>query len=323
MSKFKAKRDRTMMLNISPFWRRWLAFLGTALLLISCLHSASPSMLPAPSASATAAIASSTPPQDILVTQYSLPSSTVHVAVIPTVTPQRFVIAPLLAEGLDLLDNWAQQSNAIALLNGGFFDPANQQSTSYVIQHGELTADPRQNERLVGNPNLAPYLAQIFNRAEFRHYRCGSENRYAIARHLDPIPPTCQLESALGAGPQLLPELTLEAEGFLAVVNGAVIRDPLGYDRPNARSAVGILANGDVIWVMAAQQPEAPRTSGLSLPELADFMRSLGTVAAMNLDGGSSAAIYYNGQTTYGKVNEAGNLVIRPIKSILIVQSIP
>lgn len=278
-------------------------------------------MLPTPSTSVTPAIASSPLPADIVTTQYSLPNSTVHVVVIPTVTPLRFAIAPILAEGLDLVDNWARQSNAIAAINGGFFDPANQQSTSYVVEQGELTADPRQNERLVGNPSLAPYLDQIFNRAEFRHYRCGSENQYAIARRLDPMPPSCQLESALGAGPQLLPELTLEAEGFLDVVNGAVIRNPLGYDRPNARSAVGILANGDVIWVMAAQQPNAPRTSGLSLSELAEFMRSLGTVAAMNLDGGSSAAIHYNGQTAYGKVNEAGNLVIRPIKSMLMVQS--
>lgn len=278
---------------------------------------------PTPSVSATAAIAPSAPPSDILTTQYSLPHSTVHAVVIPTATSQRFAIAPILAEGLDLLDDWARQSNAIAAINGGFFDPANQQSTSYVIQHGELTADPRQNERLVGNPSLAPYLDQILNRSEFRRYRCGSQHQYAIARHLNPAPAGCQLESALGAGPQLLPELTLQAEGFLGMVDGAVIRDPLGYDRPNARSAVGILANGDVIWVMAAQQPNAPQGSGLTLPELADFMRSLGTVAAINLDGGSSAAIYYSGQTTYGKVNEAGNSVIRPIKSMLMVQSVP
>lgn len=320
-SKGNSKRDRNRMLNTSPFWRRWLAFLGTAFLLISCLHSASPSMLPNPSASVTTAIASSTPP-DVLITQYPLPNSTVHVVTIPTATPQRFALKPVLAPGLEPLDNWAQQSKAIAAINGGFFDPANQQSTSYVIQQGELTADPQQNERLVGNPSLAPYLSQIFNRTEFRHYRCDTGDHYAIARRLDPTPPTCQLESALGAGPQLLPELTLEAEGFLDRANGIVIRDPLGYDRPNARSAIGILANGDVVWAMA-QQSNAPGTSGLSLPELADFMRSLGAITAMNLDGGSSAAIHYSGQTVYGKVNEAGDSVIRPIKSMLILQSIP
>lgn len=319
-AKGNAKRDRNVTLNALYSWRQWLAFLGGALLLVSCLHLATPSLPPAPSEPVTAAIAPSTPPPAILITQYPLPNSTVHVIVIPTTAFQQFSIAPVLVEGLDLLDNWARQSNAIALLNGGFFDPTNQQSTSYIVTRGELTADPRQNERLVGNPSLAPYLAQIFNRTEFRHYRCGNDDHYAIARRLDPARPNCQLESVLGAGPQILPDLTLESEGFLATVNGDVVRDPLGYGRPNARSAVGILANGDVMWAMAAQQPDAPRTSGLSLPELADFMRSLGAVAAMNLDGGSSAAIHYSGQTIYGKVDEAGNSVIRPIKSMLMLQ---
>lgn len=320
------KRDRastTMTLNQPHGWRQWLALLGTTLLLVSCLRLPSPSPPAPPQSAALAASASSPPSPELRISQYSLPRSTVHVVVIPAGVPQRFAIEPVVAQGLELLEGWARQSNAIAALNGGFFDPANQQSTSHVIQQGEVTADPRQNQRLVGNPSLAPYLEQIFNRPEFRHYRCEDEGFYAIAPHRDPAPPGCQIETALGAGPQLLPELTLEADAFLAVSNGTVIRDPLGYNRPNARSAVGILANGDVVWVMAAQQPEAPGSSGLSLLELADFMRSLGAVTAMNLDGGSSAAIYANSQTVYGKVNEAGNPVVRPIKSMLVVRSLP
>lgn len=320
-----------MTLHKPHVWRQWLALLGATLLLVSCLRSPSPSPPAAPQTAGLAAIpaprrqanASSPPSPELRISQYSLPRSTVHVVVIPTAVPQRFAIEPVLAQGLELLEGWARQSNAIAALNGGFFDPANRQSISYVIQQGEITADPRQNQRLVANPSLAPDLEQIFNRAEFRHYRCGVSNRYAIAPHRDPAPLGCQIETALGAGPQLLPELTLEAEAFLSVSNGTVIRDPLGYSRPNARSAVGILANGDVVWVMAAQQLEAPGSSGLSLPELADFMRSLGAVTAMNLDGGSSAAIYANGLTVYGKVNEAGNPVVRPIKSMLVVRSLP
>ena len=312
-----------MTLNQPHGWRQWLALLGTTLLLVSCLRLPSPSPPAPPQTAALAASASSPPSPELRIRQYSLPRSTVHVVVIPAGVPQRFAIEPVLAQGLEPLEGWARQSNAIAALNGGFFDPANQQSTSYVIQQGEVTADPRQNQRLVGNPSLAPYLEQIFNRPEFRHYRCEDEEFYAIAPHRDPAPPGCQIETALGAGPQLLPELTLEADAFLAVSNGTVIRDPLGYNRPNARSAVGILANGDVVWVMAAQQPEAPGSSGLSLLELADFMRSLGAVTAMNLDGGSSAAIYANSQTVYGKVNEAGNPVVRPIKSMLVVRSLP
>jgi exopolysaccharide biosynthesis protein len=42
----------------------------------------------------------------------------------------------------------------------------------------------------------------------------------------------------------------------------------------------------------------------------------------MNLDGGSSAALYYGGETIYGKVNESGEAVQRPVKSALLVQMI-
>jgi exopolysaccharide biosynthesis protein len=48
-------------------------------------------------------------------------------------------------------------------------------------------------------------------------------------------------------------------------------------------------------------------------------MSSLGAVKAMNLDGGSSASLYYNGRAIYGRVDQAGKKIIRPIKSILSV----
>jgi exopolysaccharide biosynthesis protein len=40
----------------------------------------------------------------------------------------------------------------------------------------------------------------------------------------------------------------------------------------------------------------------------------------MNLDGGSSSSFYYKGKTFYGKVNENGNPIKRPVKSALLIQ---
>ncbi|WP_421657247.1 phosphodiester glycosidase family protein [Leptothermofonsia sp. ETS-13] len=216
------------------------------------------------------------------------------------------------------MDVFARQYGAIAAINGGFFDPVNQKSTSYITRQGKLVADPHHNERLIKSPDLAPYLEKILNRSEFRRYRCGSGFRYAIARHRDPSPPDCQLIDALGGGPRLLPENTAEQEGFIASANGTLIRDAIGSHQLNARSAIGITDRGDILLVMAAQKPGG---TGVSLPDLAAFMKTLGVTQAMNLDGGTSSALYFQNKTLYGKLSEPGNPTRRPVKSVLLVHS--
>lgn len=249
---------------------------------------------------------------------HTLPSSVVHTLLIPA--QSQFSVTLALSPELDTLKNFAQNHQAIAVLNGGFFDPVNHKSTSYVIQQGRLVADPHLNKRLMNNPDKAPYLDKILNRTEFRRYLCGQTGRYDIALHSQPTPNGCQLVYALGGGPRLLPEITSLQEGFLEVSNGQVIRDALGSRQPNARTAVGITRDGSVIWVMVAQKSEPATSSGMSLPALANFMKTIGVESAMNLDGGSSSSLYYQGKTFYGKFDKSGNQVKRPVKSVLLVQ---
>lgn len=258
------------------------------------------------------------PPIKILQYQsHSLPRSTVHTLFIPA--GGDFVVTPALAPELDTLEGFAQKHQAAAALNGGFFDPANRKATSYVVLQGKQQADPRLNERLMNNPDLMPYLNKILDRTEFRRYQCKQTIQYDIALHSQLPPAGCQLIDALGGGPRLLPKITAVPEGFLAYANGEVIRDPLNSKQPDARTAVGITRDGNLIWAMVARKPGVS-TAGMSLLELADFLKALGVEQAMNLDGGSSSSLYYQGKTFYGKVNEAGNLVRRPIKSVLLVQ---
>ena len=255
--------------------------------------------------------------------QRTLAQSEVHILLIPS--ESRFLVTPALSPHLNTVEEFAQKHRAIAqsavpkaiaIINGGFFDPNNQKTTSVVVLQGKLVADPRQNERLINNPNLKPYLAKILNRSEFRRYLCGQAVRYDIVLHNAPSPTGCQLIDALGGGPQLLPELTLKQEGF---VDSANSRDALGSTQPNARTAVGITRDGSIVLVMVAQKPKAPKNSGISLPALADFLKSLGVQKAMNVDGGNSSSLYYNGKSFYGKVDLDGNFIKRPVKSVLIV----
>jgi hypothetical protein len=291
---------------------------GLGLIAASLIGSGSCAVQSLPSVSIT----SNPPASRLAAPQYtvtSLPTSDVHILQIPA--NGSYEVVPAVTPETADLSTFAHQHNAIAVLNGGFFDPQNQQSTSYVTVQGQQVADPKQNERLINNPDLAPYMDRILNRSEFRRYQCDQNQRYDIALHSEPVPTRCELLDALGAGPQLLPELTSEQEGFTATdMSGTVIRDALGSSQPNARTAVGITQAGDVVWVMAAQKPGV-NPSGLSLPELAEFMRTLGAEAALNLDGGSSSALLYEGITVHGKLDAEGNPVMRPVKSVLLLRT--
>lgn len=168
-----------------------------------------------------------------------LPRSIVHTVLIPA--QSAYVVTSAVSDGLETVEAFAHKSAAIAALNAGFFDPVNQQTTSHVVVNGKLAADPRQNDRLINNPDLTKYLDQILNRSEFRTYRCGTVTRYDITPHTAPTPKSCQLIAAIGAGPQLLPDSTAAAEGFVDIASG---RDALGSTQPNARAAIGLTAAG-------------------------------------------------------------------------------
>ena len=300
--------------GVCPTSVRTIVWLSLILIDLGFLLSCRPQPKPPSFASSTVQ-----PPddKDVRYNTHVFKQGVVHTLLIPAASG--FSVTPALSQPLSSLENFARKYHAIAAINGGFFDPENQKSTSYITRQGVLVADPRQNERLMDNPKLAPYLKKILNRSEFRRYRCGQTVRYDIALHSEPSDPGCQLVDALGGGPRLLPELTLVQEGFLDVANGKVRRDPLGNRQPNARSAIGITRDGSILVVMVAQKPEAPTTSGMSLPALAAFMKTQGVEKAMNLDGGSSSSFYYKGKTVYGKVDEKGNWVRRELFSVLLI----
>jgi hypothetical protein len=231
-------------------------------------------------------------------------------------------IAPALATVESSL--WEEAGKKpVFIINGGFFDPKNTLTTSYLYKNGQLVGDPHDNRQLVENPNIQPYLAKIFNRTEFRIYECGLQGekhvQYDIVQHDAPIPQHCSLQEGLGAGPQLLPRVMSFEEGFIDYnAEGKITRDPIGVNANNARSGLGIKANGDLLIVMAAQVPEENK-KGFSLQDLADELKALGAVKAMALDGGSSSSLLYEGHAYFGKFNKDGSPVIRPVKSVLML----
>jgi Phosphodiester glycosidase len=232
-----------------------------------------------------------------------------HIVTIPN--DRRYQVKPALSSIVQTVDQLTQ--TALVGINAGFFDPSNQQTTSHIVINQVNVANPQTNSRLVDNPKLKPYLNQIFDRSEFRRYNCQDQTQYRIQRHSQPGLPNCQLIDAIGAGPALLPELTAEPEAFLDPTTG---RDPIGINQPNARSAIGITADQQILLVMVAQTAIG---GGITLPDLAKLMQSLGAVQALNLDGGTSSAIFYQNQLIYGKRNQSHQPEGRPVKSAIVV----
>ncbi|WP_072016237.1 phosphodiester glycosidase family protein [Leptolyngbya sp. KIOST-1] len=262
------------------------------------------------------------PPVPPVYETVTLPAATMHVVTIAD--PVHYPVRVAVVDGLERVDHIAArvcegEGCVATAINAGFFDPNNGLTTSYVVVDGALVADPNQNERLIGNPDLASYMDRILNRSEFRRYDCGGIPSYDIVLHQEPVPTGCNLADAVGAGPQLLPLNTSEEEGF---VDRAVNRDALGSQSANARSAVGLKADGSVVLAMAAQVPGVS-PSGVTMAEMAAFLGDRGVVQALNLDGGSSSTLMYQGTTYFGRLNASGEQVQRPVKSILWVENTP
>ncbi len=72
----------------------------------------------------------------------------------------------------------------------------------------------------------------------------------------------------------------------------------------NPRSAIGYTADGDL--VMVAVDGREGSSVGMTLMQLANFMKSAGCTNAMNLDGGGSTVMYVNGQVVNNPAFKGG-----------------
>ncbi len=88
----------------------------------------------------------------------------------------------------------------------------------------------------------------------------------------------------------------------------------------HARTAVGILPNGHWIFVVI---DKIGMFDGMTMDELTEFMISLNCTDALNLDGGGSSTIVYNGEiknSPHGDENEGqGQKVVRRVSDAIIV----
>ena len=227
-------------------------------------------------------------------------------------------IVPYVSDSLETVQFVAEKTDAIAAINAGFFDPTNSKTTSYIIKDKQLVADPALNSHLMDNPDLQEYLPTILNRSEFRiqdcMLNCGRYIReFDITEHNEGTG-KCEITHSIQAGPQLVPDLMLEKEGFVVRKNGKVIRQSAGALGKYARSAIGIKDN-HVLLVAVSNE------AAMTLKQLAELMKNLEVDKALALDGGSSTSLYVNlpGQEKFVLISAKDNAA-RRVKSIILIK---
>lgn len=116
-------------------------------------------------------------------------------------------------------------------------------------------------------------------------------------------------ETVLGAGPRLL------LDGEVAVDAGREgFRDPHVLGRA-PRTAVGVTGHNKLLLVAVLR--------AVTLTELAKTMRAMGCVQAMNLDGGSSSAMYFDGKAMVWPQRPLVNLLVVHEDVPLLARTVP
>ncbi len=222
----------------------------------------------------------------------------------------RAKLQPVIVSELETNNDVYKRLHPRFIVNAGFFDPKNQKTVSYVVVNGEVILDPKQNENLMNNVALKPYIDKILNRSEFRIL----ENEkgkilYDIAAHNDAIPEGYKIKHAIQAGPMLVPDLKLEEEFFILKRDGKIISESASSLHKYARTAIGIKENNVYIIIVTNDAP-------MTLEEVANFARSLGLEKAMAFDGGGSTS--FDSQELH-IISEKDNQA-RKLKSFLMLK---
>ena len=199
---------------------------------------------------------------------YTVDGTEVYAAEASLASPEYLKTA--LAQGLygknvtEETSQIAADNDAILAINGDYYGA---REKGYVIKNGELYRDTA----ISGQEDLVIY----------------EDGSFGIIRE-DEI--TADELIASGAVNTLSFGPALVESGKVTVGENEEVARAMSS---NPRTAIGIKADGTYLFVVADGRTE--ESEGLSLYDLAEFMKELGAVTAYNLDGGGSSTMVFNG----------------------------
>lgn len=180
---------------------------------------------------------------------------------------------------LKTTSTYGKENNAIAAINGTFFDVKNGGSVDYIKVNGNIIAPNRldKNNKRAMHQQAAVIIAN--GKVTLKKWD-GSEN---WENNLSE-------QNIMVSGPLLIQNSKDEPTDSVAF---NTLRHP--------RSAIGIKPNGNVILLTVDGRND--NSAGVSIFELTKVMRWLGCTSALNLDGGGSTALWVNVSSGTGIIN--------------------
>lgn len=182
----------------------------------------------------------------------------------------------------------AEENHAILAINGDYYGA---QEKGYVIRNGVIYRDTAS----AGQEDLVLYQDGSLEVIQ--------EDEITAQELLDQ-----GAQQVLSFGPALLENSTISVSQ----------NEEVGKAKAsNPRTAIGIL--DDLHYVFVVSDGRTSESTGLSLYQLAEFMKGLGVTTAYNLDGGGSSTMYFNGKIINNPTTNGKNIQERSVSDIVYI----
>ena len=187
----------------------------------------------------------------------------------------------------DTTSNIASDNNAILAINGDYYGA---RQSGYVIRNGSLYRNSSGNRDALA----------IMKNEEFKFVSEGETSAETLLQN--------GALQVFSFGPVLL------EDGSIAVTEN----DEVGMAMAsNPRTAIGYLGKNHYVFVVS--DGRTSESAGLSLYELASFMKSLGVSDAYNLDGGGSSTMVFKGEVINTPTTNGHSIEERAVSDILYI----
>lgn len=187
----------------------------------------------------------------------------------------------------DKTSNIAEDVNAILAINGDYYGV---QEKGYVLKNGKIYRNSSS-----GKDDLVIYengMWEIINEDDISLEELLNKGAYNI----------------LSFGPSLIKNSTISVTTSDEVAKSM---------RSNPRTAVGKISTNHYVFVVS--DGRTSESAGLTLYELANFMKSLGCTYAYNLDGGGSSTMYFNGNVVNNPTTNGNRINERSVSDIVYI----
>lgn len=182
----------------------------------------------------------------------------------------------------------AEENHAILAINGDYYGA---QEKGYVIRNGVIYRDTAS----AGQEDLVLYQDGSLEVIQ--------EDEITAQELLDQ-----GAQQVLSFGPALLENSTISVSQ----------NEEVGKAKAsNPRTAIGVI--DDLHYVFVVSDGRTSESTGLSLYQLAEFMKGLGVTTAYNLDGGGSSTMYFNGKIINNPTTNGKTIQERSVSDIVYI----